>query len=662
MEISEIRAFMPFADLADPQVEPLLPHVEPWEAPPGTILASQDQAPTHLWLVTEGELESWWRDYQDGLEYGGPRVGPGETVGAAEGVLGREMPFTVAAGTEVRGFRLPAPALVERCREDPTFHLAVLQAVLKRLHTRPYLGGSRFVDLARLKVDESLWSLLPLHLIAKYRALPLARNGRVLVVGFVDPANLNVLDDVSRALAAWRVRSVAMSAAEFEPFFRTRVQPALDRRGHDDATRDRWFAALRNKNPEVRLVEPTPATSAEERSRQVSGDVVVALLNRLIGEALELGASDIHLEPTEREMVVRYRVDGQLRRRPEVLEARYHGAVVSRAKALGRMDIAERRRAQDGRLTVEHDGRILDFRLSTVPTRFGEKLVLRILDPSSVLVDLERLVPFEPAYRAIRSLVDQPQGLLVVSGPTGSGKTTTIYSTLLRLRVDAVNIVTVEDPIEYTVDGVTQVQVHDAAGVTFASSVPHFLRQDPDVIVVGETRDPETARTAVEAAMTGHLVITSLHTNNAAGAVARLRDMGIEAFLLAHTLIGVVSQRLVRRVCPTCCRPVEYPPELVAPLGIFNQAEIGSGMSFLKGAGCLYCNFQGYRGRMATFEVLRVDDRLRPLIAAEATIQDLDAEGRAGGQLLPLSDCCRYLLGNGLTTPEEIARILFVDH
>ncbi|MBM4396826.1 MAG: type II/IV secretion system protein, partial [Deltaproteobacteria bacterium] len=494
-----------------------------------------------------------------------------------------------------------------------------------------------------------------------YKVLPLARNGRILVVGFANPNDLNVVDDVSRLVPGFKVRPVAVDPAELQRFMRNRVLPALDRAVPEQSDRDRWFHAIKQKASEVRLVDTAPSAAPDERARQVSGEMVVALVNRLIGEALELAASDIHIEPSEHELTVRYRMDGRLKRRPEPLDIRFHSPLVSRLKALGRMDIAERRKAQDGRLTVEHGKRQIDFRLSTVPTRFGEKIVLRILDPSTILIDLERLVLHEPSYRAARWMIEQPQGMVIVAGPTGSGKTTTIYSALMRLRESEINILTIEDPIEYTIEGVSQVQVNDAAGVSFANTIRHFLRQDPDVIVVGETRDPQTAATTVEAALTGHLVFTSLHANDALGTLARLREMGVESFLLAHTVIGVVSQRLLRRVCPHCRQPATYHRDMVRPLGLFREDEMQGSYTFMRGTGCMNCNYQGYRGRVGAFEVLRVDERLRPVIAVGEPLDVVERVARETGLLQPLRENCRHLLVNGITTPEEIARVLFVN-
>jgi type IV pilus assembly protein PilB len=296
-----------------------------------------------------------------------------------------------------------------------------------------------------------------------------------------------------------------------------------------------------------------------------------------------------------------------------------------------------------------------------VPTRFGERLVMRILDPGSLLIDLERLMPLEATYRAVRMMLDAPQGMIIIAGPTGSGKTTTIYSQLLRLRKADINILSIEDPIEYTIDGVTQVQVNELAGVTFATAVRNFLRQDPDVIVVGEVRDSQTANTSVEAALTGHLVVTSLHTNDALGTLMRMREMGVEAFLLAHTMVGVISQRLVRRICPQCREPASYHRDLIRPFGIFPDDGGNAPYDFFKGRGCSHCNFQGFKGRVAVFETLRVDDRLRPLIAKGASVEEMAAKALALGLFLPLKDYARHLLVTGVTTPEEIARVLFAD-
>lgn len=661
VDSDSMLAMPPFSGLDPDRAMRLVQGLSFRQVEPGQEVVRQDEAPEGLIVVLEGALQTGWRDPADGLEYVGPRLSIGESLGLAEVLLTVHCPVGAWAPDGAGLAVLPADTLLDACAEDPMLAAALLRQVGERLFAQAAPAPSRAVELARLRLDESLWSLLSQAHLRKYRALPLARNGRVLVVGFVDPGDLNAVDDVSRLLTGYTVRPVALDGGEFDRFVRNRVMPVLDRLRPDDANRDRWFQAVVAKTHDVRLVDTTPTVTTEEKGRAVSGEQVVALVNRMVGEAFELGASDIHIEPSEQELVVRYRVDGRLKRRPESLDMRFHAPMVSRIKALGHMDIAEKRRAQDGRLTVEYGRRRIDFRLATVATRFGEKIVLRILDPQTILIDLERLMTYEPVYRAARAMIEQPQGLVIVAGPTGSGKTTTIYGALMRLRQDEINVVTIEDPVEYTIEGVTQVQVNDLAGISFANAVRHFLRQDPDVIVVGETRDPETAATTVEAALTGHLVFTSLHANDALGCVARMREMGVDSFLLAHTLVGVISQRLLRRTCPHCRQPVTYHPDLVQPLGLFGPEEGAAGFTFQRGTGCLNCNFQGYRGRVGVFEVLRVDDHLRPLLASGESLVVVEKAARESGCFVPLREHCRHLLLSGITTPEEIARILFVE-
>jgi len=652
-----------FSGLSDEVLDSFAALFSTREFGPGQAVVEQGEQATGLLVVTEGTLESYWRDPEDGLEYAGRELGTGDDIGLVESILGEGHYRTARAlSTTLLGF-LPREDLLDTCDRSSEISVALLHGVSHRLQAERNKRSTGVVDLAHLRLDEDVWSLLPAATILKYKALPLARHGGVLVVGFVDPEDLNVVDDLKRLLPGQRIRPIAMDAASFNRLYRHRVAPALSNRKPDENGRVRWFSAVRQKTMDLRIIDgPGAAQSAEEKGKDVRGEQVVALMNRLIGEALELEASDIHIEPAEHDFVIRYRVDGRLKKRPEAIDPRFQHPLVSRLKVLANMDIAERRRAQDGRLALMHDNRRIDFRLATVPTRFGEALVMRILDPASILIDLERLIHHEPAYQAASWMIEQPQGMVIVAGPTGSGKTTTIYSAMLRLREDEVNIVTIEDPIEYTIEGLTQVQVNDGAGVGFANSIRHFLRQDPDIIMVGETRDPLTAATSVEAALTGHLVFTSLHANDALSSIVRLREMGVESFLLAHTIIGVISQRLVRRVCPHCREPVEHHSDLIRPLGIFPREDTTRTYTFYKGRGCIHCNHQGYRGRVGVFEVLTVDERLQPAIAKGVPLAELQKIALDAGLWHPLRDYCRYLLTNGITTPEETARILFAEH
>lgn len=663
MDLKDLESIRIFAGLEPAVLESIAGAFTTRTVGPGQAVIDQGEAAEELLAVAEGTLESYWRNPEDGLEYTGAELAAGDDAGLTECLLSVPHHRTLRALEPVTLHVLPRGDLLEVCADQPTLSRALLNVVAERLHTERTRRSTHVVDLARLRVDETLWTLMPRSAITKYKAIPLASNGGVLVVGFVDPENLNVVDDVKRLLPGQRVSPIAIDASSFDRFFRLRVVPELDKQQPGKRDKNQWFRAVQKKAVNIQLIDgPTNRPSAEEQGKQIRGEQVVALMNQIIGEALELEASDIHIEPAEHDFVIRYRVDGRLKKRPEAVDSRFQHPLVSRLKVLANMDIAERRRAQDGRLAVMHENRRIDFRLATVPTRFGETIVLRILDPASILIDLERLISYEPAYQDALWMIDQPQGMVIVAGPTGSGKTTTIYSAMLRLREDEVNIVSIEDPIEYTIKGLTQVQVNDTAGVGFANSIRHFLRQDPDIIVVGETRDPLTASTSVEAALTGHLVFTSLHANDALSTLVRLREMGVESFLLAHTVIGVISQRLVRKVCPHCREAVDYHADLIRPLGIFPREDDRTTYQFYKGTGCIHCNYLGYRGRVGVFEVLRVDERLQPAIASGKASNELQRIALEEGLLHPLRDYCRYLLTNGITTPEETARILFAEH
>ena len=374
----------------------------------------------------------------------------------------------------------------------------------------------------------------------------------------------------------------------------------------------------------------------------------IRLINGIIADAARQGVSDIHIEPYETGLVIRMRIDGVLR---ETLRMPPHVApvVVSRIKVMARLDIAERRVPQDGRIGLTLGGKLLDVRVSTLPSRAGERVVLRILDKENAGLDLDHLgMPplIEVVYRAA---IAEPNGIVLVTGPTGSGKTTSLYAGLRLLNDGTRNILTVEDPVEYAVDGVGQTQVNDKVGLSFATGLRAILRQDPDVVMVGEIRDRETADIAVQASLTGHLVLSTVHTNDAVGAITRLRDMKIEPFLLASTLRAVIAQRLVRRLCPTCRQPVEATGSVAALLGI------ESGTLIYEARGCAECKGSGYRGRIGAFEAVRIDDTIRRLINAggdEAAIASHAFRGSPN-----LGEAARELVREGVTTAEEAVRI-----
>jgi general secretion pathway protein E len=377
---------------------------------------------------------------------------------------------------------------------------------------------------------------------------------------------------------------------------------------------------------------------------------IIRLINALLTQALRENASDIHIEPYEIRSVVRFRVDGMLR---DVIEPQraLHAAIVSRVKVMAQLDIAEKRLPQDGRITLRIGGRPVDVRVSTLPTGHGERVVLRLLDKQQGRLDLEVLGMNAGVKQGLEHLIRQQHGIVLVTGPTGSGKTTTLYAALARLNAKVLNIMTVEDPIEYDLDGVSQTQVNPRIDMNFARALRAILRQDPDVVMIGEIRDLETAQIAVQASLTGHLVLATLHTNDAAGAVTRLVDMGVEPFLLASSLLGVLAQRLVRRLCPECRRP--YTPD-ATELALLSQSAVPR--ELYAASGCPTCNMTGYRGRTGIYELLTVDEELRRMIHDGAAEQALRDYGLAHG-LTPLRQDGMRWVAAGETTLEEVLRV-----
>ena len=383
---------------------------------------------------------------------------------------------------------------------------------------------------------------------------------------------------------------------------------------------------------------------------------VIRLVNQLFQRALESRASDIHIEPFEDRLRIRLRVDGVLREM-DAPPARSAAAVISRVKIMAKLNIAERRLPQDGRIKVQVQGRELDLRVSTVPTVYGESVVMRLLDKGNVILDFQSL-GFEPEIRQrLIDVLEMPYGIVLVTGPTGSGKTTTLYTALHRLNTPESKIITVEDPVEYQLDGVNQIQTKDQIGLTFASALRSIVRQDPDIIMIGEMRDLETARIAVQSALTGHLVLSTLHTNDAAGSINRLLDMGVEDYLLTSTVNGIVAQRLVRRLCPHCCEAWEPGPEYLRDTGITRLTGKTEGVTLYRPVGCPACGNIGYSGRTTVIELLRVTDRLRRLVMQHAVSGDLQQAAIEEG-MITMFDYGLHKALAGETTVDEIARVI----
>jgi type IV pilus assembly protein PilB len=495
-------------------------------------------------------------------------------------------------------------------------------------------------------VPAELATLLPLEFCVKYRTLPLAARGGVLQVAMTDPLNYSVLQDIEFRTGR-RAAAVVVTQTWFEQALASLQPEPAHPASYDLLDRvDPAGEVEPSTLLEYELVDP--ATLAKDTRMPP----IVRLVNAILSEAAKAGASDVHIEPGERSVRVRQRVDGLLR---ETLTIPSHlqDQTISRLKIISGMDIAERRRPQDGRCRLRFGGARIDLRVSTLPTQFGEKVVIRLLDASRAVVPLEDLALTPENLRRFRALLTRPQGLILLTGPTGSGKTSTLYSAINTIKSPTSNIVTLEDPIEFQVAGVNQMQMNVRAGVTFATALRSVLRQDPNVILVGEIRDEETASIALEAAQTGHLLLSTVHANDAPATITRLFDLGVQPFLAASSLAGVLAQRLVRRPCLACAEPHDPSPETVERLGGWTALPQGR---WVAGRGCAQCGQSGFAGRLAIHELLIVDQQVRELIASRASEQAIRKAAHAAGMRSLVEDGIEKAAA-GLTTLDEVLRV-----
>ncbi|MBI3995275.1 MAG: Flp pilus assembly complex ATPase component TadA [Nitrospirae bacterium] len=511
--------------------------------------------------------------------------------------------------------------------------------------------GYPFMDLSATALEPEVVMAIPEALAKKQCAIPVSLENKTLNVAMVDPLDYECLRDLGFA-SGFRIQPVIatrkdiLEAIERYYNLNTSVESIVEETARD------YDESLLQIIPEI---SPTAADarSLEERSRLAP---VIRLANLIMTKAIRQRASDIHIEPSQRDFRVRYRIDGLLKedlRLPKWIQ----GALISRMKILGKLDIAERRMPQDGAVRVRSDNREIDLRLSTLPTQYGEKMVIRVLDQGRLVVSLDTLGVSPHNLSQVRSLMRRKQGIILVTGPTGSGKTTTLYSMIHALRDEVTNIVTVEDPIEYNLDGINQVQINTAIGLTFAGCLRSILRQDPNVILIGEIRDLETAEIAFRAAMTGHLVLSTVHTNDAPSTITRLVDLGVPRYLVASLVMGVIAQRLVRCVCPRCKTAMPPPEESLVSLRI--PVDSVKNVSFYYGKGCSYCNYLGYQGRTGMYEVLEMTTRLRELVATGAAEHDLRSTALAS-KMTSLGEDGLSKVKGGVTTIEELLRVIEV--
>ncbi|MBK9385818.1 MAG: Flp pilus assembly complex ATPase component TadA [Planctomycetes bacterium] len=539
-----------------------------------------------------------------------------------------------------RALREQASSPLERFGEILLRLQLVEDAVLRAVLAEQY--GLPFARLERKLVDLGIAGLLPRAFLQQSRLVPMFQVEGELTVAVDDPTNLPLLDEVARRTRC-RVLPVVTASEDLD----WALQSLL---GDEERRFDIQDFVDRIDEGAVQLVERASEDLSE--LEEVAGlSPVVRLVNFILYRAIKDGASDIHVEPDEGRFRVRYRIDGELR---EIMTPpeRMHPAIVSRIKVMADLDISERRRPQDGRLRVQLERRAVDLRVSTLPTIQGEKVVIRVLDRSSMRVDLPNLGLSSQDLERWKELIAKPDGILLVTGPTGSGKTTTLYAALQEINHPDLNICTVENPVEYHVRGINQIQAGERGGVGFADALRALLRQDPDVILIGEVRDAETAAIAVQASLTGHLVLATLHTNDSPSAVTRLVNMGVEPYLIAASLRGVLSQRLIRKLCGACRQELRVPESLRRRLG-----ELVKDRSFFAPKGCDACRGTGYSGRIGLFELLVVDDLLADRISAQPDLAELRRTARASG-LRALLDDGIAKAAEGITSLEEVLRVV----
>ncbi|HSK75869.1 MAG TPA: type IV-A pilus assembly ATPase PilB [Thermoanaerobaculia bacterium] len=506
------------------------------------------------------------------------------------------------------------------------------------------------VDLAAMEIDESVLKIIPADLARKYTILPVGKMGATITVAMIDPTNVFAMDDV-KFMTGYKVEPVVASE--------TAIRMAIDRY-YGSAHAIELKKVMENLTEEAAgdlevldEEEDLDLSTLEEESEQAP---VVKLVNIILTDAIKRGASDIHIEPYEKDYRVRYRIDGILYEtmRPPV---KLREAITSRVKIMARLDIAEKRLPQDGRIKIkakiEGKSKDLDYRVSVLPTLFGEKIVMRLLDKDKLMLDMTKLGFEAESLRKFEAAIMKPYGMVLVTGPTGSGKTNTLYSALQRINTTEVNIITAEDPVEFNLAGINQVQMREQIGLNFAAALRSFLRQDPNIVLVGEIRDFETAEVAIKAAMTGHLVLSTLHTNDAPSSISRLMNMGIEPFLVATSVHLIVAQRLVRRICSFCKEPFDMPPQALIEVG-FSEAEART-LKLFKGRGCDRCTQTGYKGRVGLYEVLEIDDELRELVLSGGSAYELRQKAIQNG-LVTLRGSGLQKIRDGMTSVEEVVR------
>jgi type IV pilus assembly protein PilB len=671
-----------FAELGPDSLAKLGTCLKTADFPPAEVIVREGAPGVSMYIIKSGLVEVRKKDPATGIDFLVAQLSEGAAVGEMSLLTGKPRSATVTTVQPTVVFTLTRADFRNLLTQHPEISLGLARILAERLEDATKQVGIDFVSLQKSNFDPRVVGLLPQNLIMQHKVVPVAFVNNAVTLAMVNPSNLVAFDDVRRYIKGAIIEPRVCTEDDFRRFMES-VYPqlmGLDKEKKEELERKNEEAkADRRPEKKVKSAFDQPMQSLEDLQNEILGGLevqadeeekptnageltsaseegpVIRLANNILAMAIKKGASDIHIEPQEKGVVLRLRVDGILKVE-SVLSKKIQLPLTSRLKILSRLDISERRMPQDGRISIKIDDRGIDFRVSTVPAKFGEKIVMRILDKSGSLLPLDKIIVHSPTVEKLRWMINQPYGIIYVTGPTGSGKTTTLYSSLNEINSPEVNISTAEDPIEYDLAGLCQVQTHKDIGLDFARILRAFLRQDPDVILVGETRDMETAKISVEAALTGHLVFTTLHTNDAPGSFTRLEEMGIEPFLMANSTIGIIAQRLCRRICQNCKKQIEVDD---TTMGYFGYTRDTS-PPFFKGEGCDKCNGNGYKGRVGIYELLLMNDDIKRAVAGGAKTDEIRDLAVKNG-MKTLKAYAMILMAEGLTSVEEVLTNLVVE-
>ena len=663
-----------FSNLSVAECQEVVKRMKRRDFPPNQIIVREGSPGNSMFFITAGLVEVRKRDSNTGIDFLLTEMGPGQNFGEMSLLTGKPRTATVMAVQPTTCAVLEQNDFQQLFMAYPKIGLALTTILAERVEAASQQVGIEFVNLAKVSIDPRILELLPQTMMVQHKVIPVSFANNRLTLAMCNPNNILALDDIRRVIKGVMIEPVVVTDEDFRKFMNGTYREAMKK---DDPAPDSVAALAANspivadtsKETTVDLLQNEiirDLQMAEDANVQVNATdnkaeitaageeaPIIRLANSILGLAIKKGSSDIHIEPTEKDVQVRFRIDGVLQV-VQNLPKKVQLGLISRLKIISKLDISEKRLPQDGRISILMEGKPIDFRVSSVPAKWGEKICMRILDKSNTTLGLDKVISYEPVLKLVRELVNQPYGIMYVTGPTGSGKTTTLYSALAEINDPGINISTAEDPIEYDLAGVVQIQANKDIGLDFSRILRAFLRQDPDVILVGETRDKETAQIAVEAALTGHMVFTTLHTNSAAGSFTRLGEMGIEPFLMSASTVGVMAQRLTRRLCQVCKEPAEADPVVMEYLGL------EPGTVTYKGKGCDACGGKGLKGRVGIYEVLKMTTELRSMIAKGAHTEEIHATAIKNG-MIDLKGYAGILIREGKTSVDEVLQVVSVQ-